>query len=758
MTVCSDRWPGARFWAAVFFLIGWLALSQPAEAQLRIVSYNTATGNVSPGVQTARAGSDIVLTAIGEESINGIARPIDVLLLQEQFSNAVSTQSFVDLLNGIYGTVETPTPYARGNLNAATSAPDGQGGGPAIVYNTQTVELIDEDRFGTVNGSNQARSTMRYQLRPAGYDMTADFYAYNDHYKAGSSASDLDRRDIEASSIRTNATFGSDALGEGAHALFVGDYNMQSSGEAAFQTLIAAGAGQANDPIDRLGSWNMNAAFADVHTQAPCFSSCGGLTPGGMDDRFDFQLVTGEYLDGDGLSYIGPTVPGMSGLTHSYHAFGNNGSTFHGNINDPSNTYEFNGVTSYTDSQILDALHTVADHLPVVADYQLPAIMDAIAGMVPATLNLGQVFNLDVTVSNSAPVAVAIGADELTYSLTTSGSASGSFLNQTDMALGGGNTHFVTLDTSTPGSKTGTITLLSSSQQAGNGSIQIPVNYCVDSCNGPGPEEVAAKWTFETSLPTTAGPHAAEVGTGSASGFHAGSTTYSNPTGNGSAESFSSTNWAVGDYYQFQISSDGYQNIGLELDHTSSNTGPRDWGIFYSTTGVGAFIDTGITYAVLANAAPNPTWTSGTHLDEYFYEFDLSGITALDDQATLFLRLVDMSTVSANGGSVGSGGTSRVDNVTMIYRLMPANVLPGDVNEDGVVDMADYVVWRKTMPGHAAAYTIWQNHFGESQGGTGGINFGSSNVPEPSAWGLLIVGICMLSSRRGTLTAWTPRP
>ncbi|MCI0333058.1 MAG: hypothetical protein L0228_07535, partial [Planctomycetes bacterium] len=670
-----------------------LALSQPAQAQLRIVSYNTATGNVSPGVQTARAGSDIVLTAIGEESINGIARPIDVLLLQEQFSNAVSTQSFVDLLNGIYGTVATPTPYARGSLNAATSAPDGQAGGPTIVYNTQTVELIAENRFGTVNGSNQARSTMRYQLRPVGYGATADFYAYNDHYKAGSSTSDLDRRNIEASSIRNDATYGSDALGEGAHAIYVGDFNMQSSSEAAFQTLIAPGAGQANDPIDRLGSWNNNASFADIHTQAPCLSSCGGLTTGGMDDRFDFQLATGEFLDGDGLSYLGPTVPGMSGLAHSYHAFGNNGSTFNENINDPSNTYVFNGVTSYTKPQILDALHTVSDHIPVVADFQLPAIMEAVAGMVPATLNVGQSFNLDVMVSNSAPVAVALGADELTYSLTTSGSVSGSFLNQVDTALGGGNTHFVTLDTSTPGSKTGTITLLSTSQQAGNASIQIPVNYCVDSCNAPGPPVVAAQWTFETSIPTTAGPHAPEVGTGSALGFHAGATTYSNPTGNGSAESFSSTNWAVGDYYQFQVSTEGYQDISLELDHTSSNTGPRDWGIFYSTTGAGTFIDTGITYSVLANAAPNPTWNLTTHLVEHFYEFDLSSIAALDDQPTLFLRLVDMSTISANGGAVMTGGTSRVDNVTIIYHLMPAEDLPGDFNEDGVVDAADYVVW-----------------------------------------------------------------
>ena len=56
-----------------------------------------------------------------------------------------------------------------------------------------------------------------------------------------------------------------------------------------------------------------------------------------------------------------------------------------------------------------------------------------------------------------------------------------------------------------------------------------------------------ATWTFETSVPTTAGPFSPEVGAGSAIGSHASSATvYSSPSGNGSFHSFSSTNWGVG--------------------------------------------------------------------------------------------------------------------------------------------------------------------------------------------------------------------
>ena len=58
----------------------------------------------------------------------------------------------------------------------------------------------------------------------------------------------------------------------------------------------------------------------------------GGLTTGGMDDRFDFQHVTATLMDGEGMSYIGPSVPNTAipASVQSYTAFGNNGSTFNG--------------------------------------------------------------------------------------------------------------------------------------------------------------------------------------------------------------------------------------------------------------------------------------------------------------------------------------------------------------------------------------------------------------------------------------------
>src|SRR5208282_848324 len=115
-------------------------------------------------------------------------------------------------------------------------------------------------------------------------------------------------------------------------------------------------------------------------------------------------------------------------------------------------------------------------------------------------------------------------------------------------------------------------------------------------------------WTFETSLPATAGPFSPEIGSGSASGSHAGASVYSSPAGNGSSHSFSSTIWAVNDYYQFSVSSIGFQNIRLSFDQTSSSTGPGKFLLVYSTDSV-SFSPFGSDYSVSATS-----WSSGTHI------------------------------------------------------------------------------------------------------------------------------------------------
>lgn len=171
-----------------------------------------------------------------------------------------------------------------------------------------------------------------------------------------------------------------------------------------------------------------------------------------------------------------------------------------------------------------------------------------------------------------------------------------------------------------------------------------------------------ATWTFETSVPTTSGPIAAEVGTGSAVAFHSGASTYSSPAGNGSAHSFSSTNWQVGDYYQFQVSTTSLSDLAVSWDQVSSGTGPSGFALQYSLNGT-AFSQAS-TYTVLANASPN-VWSSGSPITTTSYSFNLAALTSLNNQSTVYFRLADLNTVAANGTTVASGGTDRVDNFSI---------------------------------------------------------------------------------------------
>ncbi len=190
--------------------------------------------------------------------------------------------------------------------------------------------------------------------------------------------------------------------------------------------------------------------------------------------------------------------------------------------------------------------------------------------------------------------------------------------------------------------------------------------------------DTIAKWTFETSQPAVspgAGVWitniAAEVGNGTAAGWHAGNAAYTSPTGNGSAHSFSSTAWASGDSYQFAVSTIGFQNVNVAYDQTGSPTGPRDFIFSYSTDGV-HFTTFGSSYIVLTNNASannegsgksTSAWnSSGSQQSAYALAFDLGSITSLNNQPVVYFRVTVADGTAENGASIGSGGTDRVDN------------------------------------------------------------------------------------------------
>jgi hypothetical protein len=189
-------------------------------------------------------------------------------------------------------------------------------------------------------------------------------------------------------------------------------------------------------------------------------------------------------------------------------------------------------------------------------------------------------------------------------------------------------------------------------------------------------------WTFETAPPSpitdsATGPSvAADVGAGTATGVHESALTdWTTPVGNGSPFSLSATNWDTNttdnnlNYWQFQTSTTGVTNdsFGLIFDQVSSNSGPKDFIVQYSLTGLpGSFTQVGSSYSVRANAGP--FWNSNAPITLDTYEMDLTTISGtISNQANVYFRLAQNSNLRADGtGTVAIGGTSRVDNFSLV--------------------------------------------------------------------------------------------
>jgi hypothetical protein len=169
------------------------------------------------------------------------------------------------------------------------------------------------------------------------------------HLKAGASTSDQNQRENAAKAvmnyIENNVT--DDNI------IVTGDFNIRSSNENAYQEFVnySNATVALNDPINTPGTWHNNSNFATVHTQSTHSSGTGCFSGGGMDDRFDFSLISDAINAGsDNLNY------------QDYYAYGQDGSSFNGNLNTNSN-FSVN-------ASVAAALYNFSDHLPVILELE----------------------------------------------------------------------------------------------------------------------------------------------------------------------------------------------------------------------------------------------------------------------------------------------------------------------------------------------------------------------------------------------------
>ena len=122
----------------------------------------------------------------------GIAKPIDILCLQESNGFSSTGQSYAAILNSLYPTEN----YQVVHLDGASTDPHKST--QSMVYNANAVSVVSSGVVGTANSGGQPRQTLRYEVRPVGYSDSSDVYIYNSHYKSSDGSANKTRRNVEA--------------------------------------------------------------------------------------------------------------------------------------------------------------------------------------------------------------------------------------------------------------------------------------------------------------------------------------------------------------------------------------------------------------------------------------------------------------------------------------------------------------------------------------------------------------------------------
>lgn len=308
----------ARFRAAILFIL-WTSAATAQVDTLRIATYNLLKFPYNNGAGRVPYFRTVI------RALNP-----DILVVQE----LESAQGLLIFLNEVMN---------PGQSNVYESAPhvDGPDTDNGLFFKRGAIALT-----GTHQIYTSLRNITEYALTVNG----VTFHLYSAHLKAGTQSSDASRRLTEAITLRNYLN----TLPANFNFIVAGDFNLQSSSEAAFSKLTGSETdndGRLWDPLNATGAWNNNGLFARIHTQSTRTALLDSGATGGLDDRFDLMLVSASVLTGGGMDI----------LANTYQAFGNDGRHFNQAINF--------GTNSAVPDSIAKALYFASDHLPVCADF-----------------------------------------------------------------------------------------------------------------------------------------------------------------------------------------------------------------------------------------------------------------------------------------------------------------------------------------------------------------------------------------------------
>lgn len=322
----------------LFSLIGFLLVHfhTYSQQEIRVMNYNVLNfpmGNIANRQDSLKTIIDYL-------------QP-DLVLLQELRSeeglNLILDESFNTNSNN-YSSSE----YVPLQSNPNSSFPLQQ----AIIYNTEVFGFKDE---GIILTSYRDINSLVLYLNSEQLlnGDTTFIYVYTTHLKSSEGEANEAIRNEMAGALVDHL----EELPENSYVIFGGDFNVYSSTESAYQTLLnSENHIPLFDPIDSPGNWH-SSSYPDksILTQSTRSSQIfGDGAGGGVDDRFDFILLSEAFFQGSELSYS----------EDSYKAFGNNGICYNSSI---LNCIPGNEIPS----EMITTLYYMSDHLPVILDMDL---------------------------------------------------------------------------------------------------------------------------------------------------------------------------------------------------------------------------------------------------------------------------------------------------------------------------------------------------------------------------------------------------
>ncbi len=283
----------------------------------------------------------------------------DVLMVCELQSSSGADLILNDALN-VFGT----TKYQQANFQSNQSTPSNSLQG-MLFYNSEKLTLYSQDVILT--NLRDINEYVLYYNSPtlALHNDTVFIDFYVAHLKATNGSAEATDRWQQVKAFKDYI----DTKPADRNRIFAGDFNVYNSSEPSYTALVDSGTYKMIDPINQSGSWSNNSSYAAIHTQSPRTVSFGSGASGGLDDRFDFIMISEQIDDElDSVSYI----------SNTYHALGNDGNHFNQSI--------LNGTNTSVPDSVLNALYYMSDHLPVSMQLKVDVNLSSVVVTNPVVL------------------------------------------------------------------------------------------------------------------------------------------------------------------------------------------------------------------------------------------------------------------------------------------------------------------------------------------------------------------------------------